>query len=438
MRAFFKKEYLLVCFLFLILLLPSEKVFSDSKEIKNLSEQIEDKKRELEKLDAEIAQQRKLLSETSGQATTLQSKINQLEASRKKIISEISATETQIKKAELTINKLDLEINDRRNLIKEYSKGIGQTIKILNEMETKSLVERFLSAQSFSDFWNSYEQSISIQNKFKQEIDNLYAVNEELRKDQEEKANEREKLSQYKKQLSGQAEAVNQTKSEQQNILAVTKNKEAEYQRLLQQTEERRKVFEQEILDIESEIKILIDPNSFPSAKRGVFAWPLDNIRITQQFGGSQFAKNNPGIYGRAFHPGTDFGAPVGTQVKSIGTGKVKGFGNTDAYPGCYAWGKWILIEHDNGLSSLYAHLSSILVEQGQSVKTGDVIALSGNTGISTGPHLHLTLYASQGVKIGKYGDYKPGGSGCAATGATGPFADLNAYLDPMNYLPSL
>ena len=70
----------------------------------------------------------------------------------------------------------------------------------------------------------------------------------------------------------------------------------------------------------------------------------------------------------------------------------------------------------------------------------GDTIieTTSGNTGFSTGPHLHLTIYASQGVKVGQYGSYKPGGSGCAATAATGPFADLNAYLDPMSYLPSL
>ena len=128
----------------------------------------------------------------------------------------------------------------------------------------------------------------------------------------------------------------------------------------------------------------------------------------------------------------------VGTKIKSVSSGTVRDFGNTDAYPGCYAWGKWVLIDHDNGLSSLYAHLSSILVSRGQRIEAGEVIALSGNTGVSTGPHLHLTIYASQGVKVGKYGTYKPGGSGCAATDATGPFADINAYLDPMNYLPSL
>jgi murein DD-endopeptidase MepM/ murein hydrolase activator NlpD len=77
-------------------------------------------------------------------------------------------------------------------------------------------------------------------------------------------------------------------------------------------------------------------------------------------------------------------------------------------------------------------------VKPGQRVERSEVIALSGNTGISTGPHLHLSLYATQGVRIGAYGAYGRGGGGCSATNATGPFADLEAYLDPMTYLPNL
>jgi murein DD-endopeptidase MepM/ murein hydrolase activator NlpD len=434
-----QKKKILMCFLFLFLFnLNYYEAKADQQQINQLSEQIENKKKELEKLDREIAEQKKLLSETSGQATNLQAKINALEANRKKILSEISATETQIKKAELTIDKLNLEISDKEILIKKHSEGIAESIRKINEIESRSLVERFLSSDNFSDFWSEFEQNINLQKTFKNEIDQLLDISQELKENQNQKLTEKEMLAKYKKELSGQAEAVASTKSEQQNILVKTKNQEAEYQKLLKEKESRKKAFEQEILDIESKIKILIDPNSYPTAKKGIFSWPLETIRVTQLFGGTQFAKNNPGIYGRPFHPGVDFGISIGSKVLSIGNGTVKGFGNTDAYPGCYAWGKWVLIEHDNGLSSLYAHLSSIMVTQGQTVSAGDLIAFSGNTGISTGPHLHLTIYASQGVKIGKYGDYKPGGSGCAATGATGPFADLDAYLDPMNYLPSL
>jgi len=441
MELLFKKRilgFVLLGFLFIPTLIIPITSLADSEEIENLTAQIQEKRKQLEKLDAEIAAQKKILSETSGQATTLQSKINSLEASRKKIISEIKSTETQIQKAELTINKLDLEITDKQKIVDEHSAGIAESIRKTNALENRSLVERFLSSESFSNFWTDLEQNLTIQSTFQGAIDYLLSISAELRETKAQKAAEKAELAQYKKELDGQVDAVAQTKAEQQSILSITKNKEAEYKKLLAEKEAQKKAFEDEMLDIESKIKILIDPNSYTAPKRGVFIWPLDSIIITQQFGGSQFAKTNPGIYGRAFHPGTDFGISIGTKVKSIGPGTVRGTGNTDAYPGCYAWGKWILIDHTNGISSLYAHLSSVLVSPGDTLSEGDVIALSGNTGVTTGPHLHLTLYATQGVKIGKYGAYKPGAAGCAATEATGPFADLDAYLDPMTYLPSL
>ena len=192
------------------------------------------------------------------------------------------------------------------------------------------------------------------------------------------------------------------------------------------------------MIDFESQIKTLVDPDSFPAPNRGVLAWPLDTIRITQQFGGTQFAKTNPGVYGRPFHNGVDFGVPTGTQVKSVLAGTVQATGNTDAFPGCVSWGKWVLVKHNNGLTSLYAHLSSIVVNPGEAVATGGLLGLSGNTGYSTGPHLHLTLYASQGVSVVKFNEFKPGGTGCSATGASTPVASLDAYIDPMTYLPQL
>jgi murein DD-endopeptidase MepM/ murein hydrolase activator NlpD len=308
----------------------------------------------------------------------------------------------------------------------------------LEKNSDTSILELAFKTESLSDF---FAQVVEIQ-KFKEKlIDKKYElleINRELSDKKTDEEKTKEELEKERKILAGQHETIVSNEKDKSNLLAATKGEQARYEQILREKEEQKKQFDALVRDIESKIKILIDPTSYPSAQKGILTWPADTIRITQLFGGTEFAKNNPGIYGRPYHPGVDFGMPVGTKIKSVSGGTIRDFGNTDAFPGCYAWGKWILVDHDNGLSSLYAHLSSILVSRGQRVESGEVIALSGNTGVSTGPHLHLTLYATQGVKVGKYGTYKPGGSGCAATDATGPFADLNAYLDPMNYLPSL
>jgi len=432
----FKKIFLGLAFFSLVFYSFPTNTFAEDN-VEELQEQINEKREKLEELDAEIRRQKALLDNTSGRADTLENTVNQLEASRRKITTDISQTETSIEKAELTINKLTIEISQKEIDINRNSDALAESVRRMNNLEQVSLVEKFLGYESISDFWNDFEQTEKIQKQLHTEVEMLLDLHEDLTESEEQKRAEAASLSLYKVELSSEQEAVEYTKKEKEVILTQTKNEEARYQILLNQKLAEKDAFEDELLEIESKLQFLIDPESYPVARKGILEWPLDQIRITQNFGGSSFAKTNPHVYGRAFHPGTDFGVPIGTKVYSVSDGVIMGRDNTDLYPGCRAWGGWIMVKHDNGLSSLYAHLSSFTATVGQRVTAGQQIALSGNSGISTGPHLHLSLYASQGVKVGPYGSYKAG-TGCAATNATGPFADLDAYLDPLEYLPSL
>ena len=114
------------------------------------------------------------------------------------------------------------------------------------------------------------------------------------------------------------------------------------------------------------------------------FALPLSTrLRITTPFG-------ERGPYWKlGYHPGMDFAVPVGTPVKAVADGVV-----IEAYEAGYnkGYGGYVKVDHGNGRHSLYAHLSRVDVEEGQQVSAGDKIALSGNTGVSTGPHLHLEI----------------------------------------------
>ena len=431
-----KLRHLLIFILLAQIFIPIY-VHANTEEIQKLNAQIDNNKNKIEELEKEIAKQRAALNSASGRASNLQSTINTLEATKRKLLNDVAKTEAEISRAELTLKRLDLEIVEKEHYIKKNTDGLHESVRRLNEMENVSLIEKFLQFEKISDFWIDFESTEKLQKKLRSEIDALETAYEELRKSQDAKLAEKNPLAKQKTILAGETEVIKSTQNEKALLLKQTKNEESEYQRILNQKIAEKRAFEEELLKIESKLNYLIDPNSFPKAGRGILGWPLDHVIITQQFGGTSFAKNNPGIYGRAYHPGTDFGVPVGTQVKSVESGVVEGFGNTDAFPGCRAWGKWVLIKHNNGLSSLYAHLSSVLVSQGQKVSRGEVIALSGNTGISTGPHLHLSVYASQGVRIGKYNELGSGG-GCSATNATGPFANLDAYYDPMSYLPKL
>jgi murein DD-endopeptidase MepM/ murein hydrolase activator NlpD len=111
--------------------------------------------------------------------------------------------------------------------------------------------------------------------------------------------------------------------------------------------------------------------------------------------------------------------------------GEVLGTGDTDVACKGASFGKWVFIKYNNGLSSTFGHLSAISVKKGQKVKAGTIVGLSGNTGSSTGPHLHVAVYASTGVNV----DTVPSKS-CGGKIFTQPIAALNAYLNPLDYLP--
>ena len=96
----------------------------------------------------------------------------------------------------------------------------------------------------------------------------------------------------------------------------------------------------------------------------------------------------------RYFHKGIDIPMPEGSPVLASASGKVEFTGWKNGYGYC------IIIKHNNGLKTLYAHLSKILVLKGQFVSQGTIIAYSGNTGFTTGPHLHFGV-----IKNGKYVD---------------------------------
>ncbi len=85
-------------------------------------------------------------------------------------------------------------------------------------------------------------------------------------------------------------------------------------------------------------------------------------------------------------HPGIDLAVPVGSEVRATGGGVVREAGQDSAY------GLYILIQHPQGYQSMYGHLSRLLVSRNEAVRAGQVIALSGNTGHSTAPHLHFEI----------------------------------------------
>ena len=405
-------------------------------EIQKLQQDIEDRGSRLAEIEKEIAKFEADLKVVGAEKQTLQKAINQLVLERKKVTAEIARTENLISSTDLEINKLILEISKTEKNIAQIESAISEIIRTQYREGEVTMVELLLNHNQLSDFWSTFEAHETVRNSMSFKVAELSSLQRLLDDKREENTDKRSELVSLQSQYKDQNNVLSSNQEEQSDLLAVTKNEEQNYQRLLAEKQEARDQIIKDLRDFEAKLQFILDPNTIPTAGTAVFTWPLKNVTVTQWFGGSEFAKRNPGIYGgRAYHPGIDMGTPRGTSIHAPLSGTVRATGNTDLVPGCYSWGKWTLIDHANGLSTLYAHQDVISVTPGQKVTTGEIIGYSGNTGYSTGPHLHFTVYVKDGVTVRQFNEIKTVTS-CGP--ATTPVAATDAYVDPSLYLPPL
>ncbi|MCB9818911.1 peptidoglycan DD-metalloendopeptidase family protein [Candidatus Nomurabacteria bacterium] len=403
-------------------------------ETERLQAEIKERNARLSEIEKEIAGYEAELKKVGAEKSTLQSAINQLELERKKIQADITYTQNKIDNTDLEINKLSLEIDDTSESISKSAAAVGEILRVVDQNDQESLIELFLRHENLSEFWNEVAGLESVRTVMNDRVYELTVLKSSLEGKVGEETMKRGELMSLKNQYSGQQAVLDNNRKQKSELLTATKNEEAEYQKLLNDKKAAREKLVKEVQAIESELQFMLDPNSIPVKGSSVFQWPLEKVVLTQYFGYTKFALQNQGVYKNNMHNGIDLGAPTGTKIFAPLGGTVRATANTDLVPGCYSWGQWALVDHPNGLSTLYAHMSNTSVSAGQKLNTGDLIGFVGATGYATGPHLHFTVYVSAAVSVKSFNQFKAV-TGCGA--ALSPFSAVEGYLNPMDYLPA-
>jgi murein DD-endopeptidase MepM/ murein hydrolase activator NlpD len=436
-----KRTRSIVAFFVVIILLPIWPIWSNSahaqaaqSEVERLQGQIAEKNARLKEIEKEIAQYEASLKEVGAEKNTLQKAINELALERKKVQADIQYTENKISSTDLEINKLTLEIGTTEEKIATNEEAIGQILRSINKSDQDSFIEILLNNDNLAEFWSAVADLETVKDKMADRVAELSQSKTDLEGKRVTSTKKRDELVDLKSQYSDQHSILVSNSASKAELLSATKNEEAKYQAMLKDRQAAKEKLAAEVQDIESQLKFILDPNTIPTAGTAVFRWPLDKVIITQYFGYTKFALQS-GAYKNNMHNGIDLGAPVGTKIYAPLSGTVRATGNTDLVPGCYSWGKWALVDHPNGLTSLFAHMSQIAVSPGQKLNTGDIIGYVGATGYATGPHLHFTVYATDAVQVLQFSQFKSVTS-CGA--AMSPFAAIEGYLNPLDYLPSL
>ncbi len=328
--------------------------------------QIDASNAQITQLRAEIAALQKNLNATTEQKQTLQNAINALNLNIQKLQKSITLTQTQIKQKDGEIGQLSGTIQTTAQRIEESQTQVADSLRELQTLDAQPFLMVLLGNGTLSSFFDDAASLESVRTGLQEHIHTLAGLKTDLEQNKTAAEGKRKELSSLNSNLGQQKQGLTIAKTQQSTLLEQTKSKESAYQALIAQKQAEEASFEAALIKLAQGLGPA-DTGSAPVPQKGILAWPLDNIRITQYFGNTAFAQ--AGAYNGQGHNGVDFGASIGTPVKAALSGTVQEI-NQGAVKYCQ-YGKWVLVRHDNGLSTLYAHLSNIVVTKGQRVDTG-------------------------------------------------------------------
>ena len=273
--------------------------------------------------------------------------------------TEVDGIQADIDKKQAEIDKAEAEIEQTKQDIEEQQEGLNGRLRNMYKSGSIGYLDVLLGSNSLSEFLTNLEL---IQRIYKGDQDTLKMLEEqhaELEKKQAALQSEKSELAEQKA-------------SAEEKQAALQEDKDALQAKLEELNAEADKV--------SSEIASLQDKDKVYTG--GKFIWPTTSTTITSPFG----YRIHPvtGVY--TGHTGVDIGVPSGSPVYAAASGTVIVAGWYGGY------GYAVVIDHGSGLSTLYGHNSGVNVSVGQNVKQGQIVARSGNTGVSTGPHLHFEV----------------------------------------------
>ena len=344
-------------------------------ELANKKADLENKISSLESQEADKTEYLTLLSE----------KIDTIKEQIDTANSDITVLNTSIKKLEKELSDSADQISDTMELLKKrlavlYSAGC-----------TVGTLEILFNSESLHDFSMRAEAVSTITRHDKQLIDTVAAYMNETKAQREELEKEKAALADAKKLYESSEEELKQLESDNTALLEQIRSDKSSAETELSRTEE-----EEYVLANMMSAKIAEMQQQMAQAKATPTPTPVPQPSYDDDYSGESFAWPVPGWTGVscAFgngHYGMDIPASRGTPIVASRSGRVMTANGSDDWG--YSWGYYVSIYHDSTYSTLYAHMSSVAVSEGQWVNKGDVIGYVGDTGYSFGDHCHFEVY---------------------------------------------
>lgn len=352
-----------------------------------IESEIADSKKKINSLKSQKADKEEYASALMEQVELLQDKLDNLEDSRDSLQSEINAVEKQIAQTQADIDKAQKEIEAKEKEFEGVYEEYCQRLRAMYISGNVSVLEVLLESGDISSILTRAEMVKSVSEQDSATLDELMTKMQEIQK-------QRQELSDKKLQLNEDKETLNTRKKELQASIDEYHSSKAELDDQIEECnaairsiESTEAEIQETIEDNEAELAAINEALSSSTNRPGSDDYNPGTGQLAYPTSYRKISAGYPNYSSGAYHGGVDWPCPTGTAVHASDSGVV-----VIAKRLTYSYGQYILIDHGNGLSTLYAHNSSLVVEKGDKVSKGQIIAYSGETGNATGPHVHFEV----------------------------------------------
>lgn len=357
---------------------------------------LSDAQDEKKQLQSNLSAAQAMKKELENAKTALTGDVVELDSQMSEVSNDLLEVQNLLDTKEAELEKTTKELAQAKIDVEKQYEDMKLRIKFMYENGTMSYIQILLSSGSFSELLNKAEYIEQV-SEYDRNMLQTYQDN-------------RDKITRLEKDLKDQKEVLEQVKGDveakQTEMAGLISDKQSEiegYENDIQNKEEAIKEYEAMIAEQDSTIKALeasvvaakakraqmtVSDNSTNAADQphyggGSFVWPAPSYtRISDDYG----YRTHPILGIQQFHSGVDMAAPSGSSILAAADGTVV------AATYNATMGNYVMIDHGNGLYTIYMHASALYVSSGQSVSAGSTIAAVGSTGRSTGAHLHFSV----------------------------------------------
>ena len=356
--------------------------------IKESEESKKQAEEERKALKSSLTNVKSLLADLETTRNNLEDYIRKLDSDLADINDKIDRLNRLISDKEFEIQTTERELEEARAVEDTQYNAMKRRIRFVYEHGEASTAEMLLSSKSFVDFLNKAEFINKMSAYDRRMLDSYVAAKNAVDAKEQALVEQKADLEEARAAVLNEQNAVEELMADKENEITVyegdIQNKEAaiaEYQAMIAEQDQIIKDLEAAIL--EEKKRLLAENKKAIVYDGGQFKWPAPSYtRISDDYG----YRTHPILGTQQFHNGVDMAAPNGSPILAAYDGEVI------AASYSASMGNYIMIDHGDGLITIYMHASSLSVSSGTMVARGEQIGCVGSTGRSTGPHLHFSV----------------------------------------------